>query len=146
MLQSALHSRIHLAMGAWVVLLLAAPYVEAQLEGGDGVFLVQLQNEAAPFEVRADRLVTTNNNGVLLETEDRVVAVFQRYQAVYVVRKTEGERTFEVRTQQGNTERFEADRLAVDKNGLLNLYAGGTLIGVVSINVQYVAEVDALVR
>lgn len=111
---------------------------------GRHTYEVQLLNEPS-FDLKADRILYHPSGMVSLQDGEQTVAAFTAYQLVYVIRTSESAaREFEIKTTDGTTRLFPADRLVFDPSQMVRLEADGTLVGLVwNNNVRYVIAADS---
>ncbi len=146
MRRSFILPQLFIGLSAGVALMLTTPLVQAQLAHLSlHTFTVRVQGEEEPFELRADHLSRHANGMLTLEADGRIVAAFNQYQVLYVLREAQGaEREFEVKTHDGKVRRFRADHLRILDNGPVEVETGGEVTGLITNNnVRYVVAVDA---
>ena len=135
-----------IGLAATLSLLLSAPFLHAQISHmGLHTYLVRIQGEDTAFEVRAERVARHSSGMVTLEVDGRTVAAFNGYQLQYMVQDLDrAETEFEVKTQDGEVRRFNADHMRLDAQGLLEFEANNEISGLIwNNNVRYVVAVDA---
>ena len=135
-----------IALAATLSLMMSAPFVHAQISDmGLHTYLVRVQGEEAPFEVRAERMARHTNGTVTLESNGKTVAAFNGYQLLYMVQNLDqAETEFDVTTHDGEVRRFKADRMRLDAQGLVEFESADQVSGLIwNNNVRYVIAVDA---
>ena len=146
MRRSSILPQLLIGLAATLSLMMSAPFVHAQISDmGLHTYLIRVQGEDAPFEVRAERVSRHTNGMVTLESNGQTVAVFNGYQLLYMVQDLDrAETEFEVKTHDGEVRRFKADRMRVDAQGLVEFESAGHVSGLIwNNNVRYVVAVLA---
>ena len=146
MRRSPILPQMLIGLAATLSLLISAPFVHAQIaDRGFHTYLIRIQGEDAPFEVRAERVARHPSGMVTLEANGRTVGAFNGYQLLYMVQELDSAETeFEVKTHDGELRRFKADRMRLDAQGLVEFEADSHITGLIwNNNVRYVVAVDA---